>query len=108
VSTNARLGLLILGAAALAAWLLSAWSPLPGMKAPPAAAGDAVWRAGYPAGHVHLCPPDSILGGPVSGPHPLYARPRRVGHHRTGLIDYGWDWILNPPSDWDFGNQAVS
>jgi len=108
MSVDRRMALLLLGAAALAVWLLAGWKPGRNRTAPPAAAGDAVWRAGYPLGHVHLCPPDSILGGPLGGPHPLYARPPRVGHHRSGLVDYGWDWILQPPSDWDYGNQAVS
>lgn len=108
MTVDRRMALLLIGAAALVVFLASSWSPLPGAKAPPDKAGDAVWRRGYPLGHVHLCPPDSILGGPVAGPHPLYSRPPRVGHNRTGLVDYGWDWILNPPADWDFGNQVTA
>jgi len=111
MTANLRWGLLLLGAAALAVWLLSDWSPTgtaKAAKAPPSGLGDAVWRQGYPSGHVHLCPPGDIPGGPLAGPHPLYRRPQRCGHHRTGLIDYGWDWILDPPSEWDYGNQVVS
>ena len=100
LSDDMRTVLLIVGAAAVGFLLLSPWSPLPGVKAPPGDPLDAVWRQGYPAGHERLCAPGDIPGGPLAGPHPLYARPARCGHHRTGLIDCGgWDWILNPPSE---------
>jgi hypothetical protein len=100
LSREAQTGLVLLGAAALAFVLLSPYSPLGGVKAPPGSAGDAVWRQGYPVGHERLCKPGDIDGGPLFGPHPLYSRPPRCGHHRTGLIECGgWDWILNPPTE---------
>jgi len=38
--------------------------------------------------------------GAITGPHPLYRRPTMPGAHRTMLQLGGWDWILNPPSEW--------
>jgi hypothetical protein len=99
MSRQTALVLLLLGAGALAFAVASPFSPFGGAKAPPSGAGDAVWRSGYPLGHVHLCKPEDITGGPVPGPHPLYARPHCAGHNRTCLIDNGWSWIINPPGE---------
>jgi hypothetical protein len=103
MNDNARTLLVLLGIGAVFAFLVSPWSPLPGTTAPTAAEGltDIVWRQGYPVGHEHLCKPYDIDGGPLMGPHPLYRRPARVGHHRTGLIDNGWSWVFESPTEVD-------
>ena len=103
MTDNQKWALAGLGALAVLVWLASAWSPLPGAQHPAQGLTDVLWRQGYPVGHQHLCPPADIPGGPLSAPHPLYVRPARVGHHRTGLIDHGWQWILNPPSEMQVG-----
>ncbi|TNC19072.1 hypothetical protein [Amycolatopsis alkalitolerans] len=36
----------------------------------------------------------------LTGPHPLYRRPRAASVHRTLLSVGGWEWYLNPPSEW--------
>lgn len=95
-----QLGLAVLGAAAVIAVLASPWSPLPGAQAPSdEAAGNVIWRQGYPAGHQHLCKPGDIAGGPMAGPHHLYRRPAEVGQNRNWLIQQGWDWMLYPPGE---------
>jgi hypothetical protein len=103
MTDDQRTALLLVGLVAVVAFLASPWSPLPGTTAPTGAEGmmDVVWRQGYPVGHEHLCKPWDIDGGPLMGPHPLYRRPPRVGHCRQGLIDHGWDWIVNPPTEAD-------
>jgi hypothetical protein len=92
-----RGGLLALGVAAVAAWLLSPLSPLRGAHVPADSPGDVVWRQGYPRGHDHLCPPGEI-DGPLDR-HVMYGRPHRVGHNRQLVIDNGWEWVANPPSE---------
>lgn len=95
-----KLALAVLGFAAVLAWLgFSPWSPLTTPSTPPGPL-DPVWRPGVITGkqRQYTCPAADI-DGCLSGPHPLYRRPPRVGHHRAGLIDYGWDWIINPPSE---------
>jgi hypothetical protein len=98
MSSEQKAGLLLLGVLAVAVALLSPYVRLGG-RSPSNGPGDIIWRAGYPAGHQRICQPADIAGGPLLGPHPLYSRPPRCGHHRTGLIDHGWDWIINPPSE---------
>jgi hypothetical protein len=103
MTENQRWLLAALGVFAVLAWLSSAWSPLPGAQHPARGLTDVIWRQGYPVGHQHLAAPADIAGGPLSAPHPLYRRPPRCGHNRSCLVDHGWDWIINPPSEMQVG-----
>jgi hypothetical protein len=38
------------------------------------------------------------LGDVLPVPHPIY-RQYQPGAARTRLMDHGWDWISNPPSE---------
>lgn len=38
--------------------------------------------------------------GLLTGRHPLYRRPKMPGITGTILSVGGWDWYLNPPSEW--------
>jgi hypothetical protein len=64
--------------------------------------GDVIWRQGMPRGHERYCAPADIAG-PLTTPHTLYRRPPRCGHGVTCLIDNGWEWIINPPSEAGIG-----
>ena len=77
---------LLIGAvvlAFLAACLFSPWSPL-ARKAAPDGFQGSTWSPAQPYQHV-------TSGG-------LY-HPQVCGEGRTGLIQHGWEWIANPPSE---------
>lgn len=89
-----------IAALALLVWLAGPWTPL---RKPPA-----------PAGNLQLAVGLGDKGGGTGGYEGLSWHPGRAyAHHtrgglfhppacgegRTGLIEWGWDWIACPPSE---------
>lgn len=105
MSNDQRWALLIVGLVAIAVYLASPISPLPGLKTRGKSPGDIVWRAGYPVGHQGHVAPD--VADPLWS-HPLYRRPWRPGHNRQCVIDYGWEWIANSPTEEGLGDGSAS
>jgi hypothetical protein len=97
VSRNEKLILaaLVVVAVAGVCWQASAQ----GTEMPVLGAVEGVrWQPGYPVGHEHLALPADI-GTVLWGPHPLYCGSNRPGQYRDALIDQGWAWISDPPSE---------
>lgn len=88
--------LLIVAAAAVAGALAyAAWRGESGTPDISAAWAGAGIDWGKPARHG--CDP-TWLGAIQPVPHPVY-RQGKPGTARAGLQRYGWNWILNPPSE---------
>jgi hypothetical protein len=88
-------GLVIAGA--------TGWAPLPGLAVASqtdGAVSGVKWGPGYPAGHEHLLAPWEMDGCLTSG-HPLFRRPRAPRCTRDALVEHGWSWISDPPSEED-------
>jgi hypothetical protein len=62
--------------------------------AEPGGAGDAPW----PAGQTHGCFPHEMSQS-LPLPHPLCRQARVPGATRSALMEYGWAWITDPPSE---------
>ncbi len=93
--------LIAIGLAAAAAALLFATGsmPLPRhlAQAPDGAVQGVGWDPAYPEGHEHLCHPFE-MDACLTGGHPLFRR-HQPGAARSALIEHGWSWIADPPSE---------
>jgi len=91
----------IAAAAAVLAFTAGAM-PLPRhlAQAPDGAVQGVGWDPAYPEGHEHLCHPFE-MGQCLAGGHPLFRRPKSPGAARDALIEHGWSWIADPPSEAD-------
>jgi len=91
---------IMLGALAVAVVTLMIWSgaDAEATTAVQGAVEGVTWKAGYPSGHEHLAKPWEI-GTVLWGPHPLYTDQYGPGKYRDPLIEQGWAWISDPPSE---------
>jgi hypothetical protein len=62
--------------------------------ADPGGAGDAPWAGKQ----THGCFPHEMSQS-LPLPHPLCRQARVPGATRSALMDYGWAWITDPPSE---------
>jgi hypothetical protein len=97
MTRNEMIGLGALAAAAVAVmyWAGGAGEGIANVQG---AVEGVTWKAGYPSGHEHLAKPWEI-GTVLWGPHPLYCDQYGPGKYRDPLIEQGWAWISDPPSE---------
>lgn len=93
-----QIGVAVVAAAAVLALSVSTARGRAGSNRALGAVEGVTWSEEYPGGQQHLALPSEI-GSVIWGPHPVYCGSQSPGRGRNGLINYGWQWLSDPPSE---------